>query len=63
MKKLNESVTIITGASSGIGAAIALQLAKAGSSIVLVSRADDKIEKVKDKLKKKAVKPKFLLRT
>lgn len=47
MKKLNESVTIITGASSGIGAATALQLAKAGSSIVLVSRADDKIEKVK----------------
>lgn len=47
MKKLNESVTIITGASSGIGAATALKLAKAGSSIVLVSRADDKIEKVK----------------
>lgn len=47
MKKLNESVTIITGASSGIGAATSLKLAKAGSSIVLVSRADDKIEKVK----------------
>lgn len=47
MKKLNESVTIITGASSGIGAATALKLAKAGSSIVLISRADDKIEKVK----------------
>ncbi|SHG11316.1 SDR family oxidoreductase [Chryseobacterium vrystaatense] len=47
MKKLNESVTIITGASSGIGAATALKLAKAGSCIVLVSRADDKIEKVK----------------
>ena len=50
MKKLNESVTIITGASSGIGAATALQLAKAGSSIVLVSRADDKIEKVKQQI-------------
>lgn len=50
MKKLNESVTIITGASSGIGAATALQLAKAGSSIVLVSRADDKIEKVKKQI-------------
>ena len=33
MKKLNESVTIITGASSGIGAATALQLAKAGSTL------------------------------
>ncbi|MBM7420417.1 MULTISPECIES: SDR family oxidoreductase [Chryseobacterium] len=50
MKKLNESVTIITGASSGIGAATALQLAKAGTSIVLVSRADDKIEKVKQQI-------------
>jgi len=47
MKKLNESVTIITGASSGIGASTAIKLAKAGSRIVLVSRADDKIEKVK----------------
>lgn len=50
MKKLNESVTIITGASSGIGAATAIKLAKAGTSIVLVSRADDKIEKVKKQI-------------
>ena len=50
MKKLNGSVTIITGASSGIGAATALKLTKAGSSIVLVSRADDKIEKVKQQI-------------
>lgn len=50
MKKLNESVTIITGASSGIGAATALKLAKAGTRIVLVSRADGKIEKVKQQI-------------
>lgn len=50
MKKINESVTIITGASSGIGAATALKLAKAGTSVVLVSRADDKIEKVKKQI-------------
>ncbi|MGE6398063.1 SDR family oxidoreductase [Chryseobacterium scophthalmum] len=50
MKKLNESVTIITGASSGIGAATALKLAKAGTRIVLVSRADDKMEKVKQQI-------------
>lgn len=50
MKKLNGSVTIITEASSGIGASTALKLAKAGSSIVLVSRADDKIEKIKQQI-------------
>ncbi|MNU25429.1 putative oxidoreductase [compost metagenome] len=50
MRKLNESVTIITGASSGIGAATALKLAKAGTRIVLVSRADDKMEKVKQQI-------------
>jgi NADP-dependent 3-hydroxy acid dehydrogenase YdfG len=50
MIKLNESVTIITGASSGIGAATALKLARAGTRIVLVSRADDKIEKVKKQI-------------
>lgn len=50
MKKLNESVAIITGASSGIGAATALKLAKAGTRIVLVSRADDKMEKVKQQI-------------
>ncbi|WP_166333068.1 SDR family oxidoreductase [Sphingobacterium chungjuense] len=50
MRKLNESVTIITGASSGIGAAAALKLAKAGSKIVLVSRSDDKIETVKQQI-------------
>jgi NADP-dependent 3-hydroxy acid dehydrogenase YdfG len=50
MKKLADSVTIITGASSGIGAATALKLANAGSKIILVSRADDKIEKVKHEI-------------
>ncbi|PTT15786.1 NAD(P)-dependent oxidoreductase [Flavobacterium sp. HMWF030] len=50
MKNLNESVTIITGGSSGIGAATALKLAAAGSKIVLVARADDKIEKVKKQI-------------
>ena len=61
MKKLNESVTIITGASSGIGAATALKLAKAGSSIVLVSRADDKIEKVKRQIEKEGGKAEIFI--
>ncbi len=50
MKTLNGSVTIITGASSGIGAATALKLAKVGSQIVLVSRSEDKIGKVKQQI-------------
>ncbi|WP_288446118.1 SDR family oxidoreductase [uncultured Chryseobacterium sp.] len=52
MKKLTDAVTIITGASSGIGAATALKLANAGSKILLVSRADDKIEKVKQEIER-----------
>ncbi|MCQ9636357.1 SDR family oxidoreductase [Chryseobacterium sp. WG14] len=52
MENLKDSVTIITGASSGIGAATALKLAQAGSKILLVSRADDKISKVKQEIEK-----------
>lgn len=61
MKKLNESVTIITGASSGIGAATAVKLAKAGSKIVLVARADDKIEKVKKQIENKGGKAELFI--
>lgn len=61
MKKLNECVTIITGASSGIGAATALKLAKAGSSIILISRADDKIEKVKQQIEEEGGKAELLV--
>jgi len=61
MKKLNESVTIITGVSSGIGAATAIKLAKAGSKIVLVSRADDKIEKVKRQIEEEGGKAEIFI--
>jgi len=47
---LKGSVTIITGASSGIGAATAKTLAGAGSKIVLVARNQQKVEALKSEI-------------
>jgi short-subunit dehydrogenase len=43
---MNEKVVVITGASSGIGAAAADLLAKQGMSLVLVARRKDALEEV-----------------
>lgn len=40
----NDKVIVITGASSGIGRATALQLAKKGASVVLAARREDPLE-------------------
>ena len=45
-------VVLITGASSGIGQASALQFAKQGANIVLVARNKEKLDKVAQNLKK-----------
>ena len=47
---LNTKLAIVTGASSGIGKAIALALAKHGCRIVLASRSTDKLEKLKEEI-------------
>lgn len=44
---LKNKFSIVTGASSGIGRAIALELAKEGSFVALVGRAEDKLLKTK----------------
>lgn len=41
---LNNKVAIITGASSGIGKAIALELDKAGMKLILTARSEDKLK-------------------
>jgi NAD(P)-dependent dehydrogenase (short-subunit alcohol dehydrogenase family) len=46
MKNMAERVAIITGASSGIGAAIARAFAEAGIKTVLAARSADKLEAV-----------------
>jgi len=45
-------VVLITGASSGIGRESAIEFAKKGANIVLVSRTKEKLKQVADELKK-----------
>jgi A-factor type gamma-butyrolactone 1'-reductase (1S-forming) len=46
MKRMQDKVIIVTGASSGLGAATAKQLAAEGAKVVLAARRADKGEKV-----------------
>ncbi len=47
---LKDKVAIVTGASKGIGKAIALELAKKGASIVLASRNFELLTEVKNEI-------------
>jgi len=47
---MKNKVIIITGASSGIGKALAVLLSKGGNKLMLASRNHDKLKKVVDKL-------------
>ncbi len=50
--KLTDKVIIITGASSGIGAATAIACAEAGMNIVLNARREDRLRDVADRIDK-----------
>jgi len=50
-KPLADRIALVTGASRGIGAALALQLAKAGAHIIAVARTVGGLEELDDKIK------------
>ena len=50
MAKFSDTVTFITGASSGIGAALALEIAHQGGDVVLVARRQERLQKLVQKI-------------
>ncbi len=46
MKRIQGKTALITGASSGIGSAFAIELAKGGATLILTARSDDKLQEL-----------------
>lgn len=53
MTNLNGKIALVTGASSGIGAATAAKLAEAGAKVGIAARRTDKLEDLKKKIEAK----------
>lgn len=49
-KPLSDRVAIVTGASSGIGAAIALALASAGARVAMAARREEKLRELEQRI-------------
>ena len=56
MFDLKDKVAVVTGASRGIGKAIAIQLSEAGAKVIISSRKYDECEKVANEIKSKGFK-------
>ena len=50
-KPLSDRIALVTGASRGIGAAIALELAQAGAHVIAVSRTVGGLEDLDDRIR------------
>ncbi len=50
--RLTDKVAVVTGASEGIGRAIALGLAEAGADVIISSRREEKLKEVKSEIEK-----------
>lgn len=50
-KPLQDRIALVTGASRGIGACIALELARAGAHVIAVARTQGGLEELDDKIK------------
>jgi NAD(P)-dependent dehydrogenase (short-subunit alcohol dehydrogenase family) len=55
MNRFADKVVLITGAASGLGEAVALQVAKEGAKLALVDLNEDKLIEVKEKIKEVAM--------
>jgi short-subunit dehydrogenase len=49
--RLKDKVALITGASSGIGAALAVEYARQGADVVLTARRSDRLEEVAERVR------------
>ena len=56
MFNLKDKVAVVTGASRGIGKAIAIQLSEAGAKVIISSRKYNECEKVANEIKSKGFK-------
>jgi short-subunit dehydrogenase len=52
MKRLDNTVAFITGASSGIGAALAEEYARCGADVVLAARRTDRLDEVAEEVRR-----------
>ena len=51
LMRIQESLVLITGASGGIGAATAREMAAAGAKVILLARTQSKLDAVADEIR------------